>query len=487
MKRFLFVSVTFFAFCNLNARLLSLNEAIEIAKSSSYSAQMANLSLMSQYWSYRSYKAQWLPSLNLSGSLMNYNRSIVEARDYETGRLSYVENNSLSNSIRLSVNQNLPWADGTLSLQSNLSRLDQFNYNLQTYNSMPLLLSYNQPLRRYSSLKWQKKSEPLQYEKSKRSYIETMQSITITVTSLYFSALSAQADYKQSVAKHKDLNELYKKTMKKLNLGLVMKSEILQLELSLLRAEMGISTSRLTMENALFNLFSYLHISDYDDIVLTAPANLPNLNISVGDVIEKAHSNSTHSISQQISLLNAERNLAQTKAYNGLQVSLQAQIGLTQSADDFRGAYTRLKDNEVVGITFSLPVYDWGIGRGRTHIAKAELELVRTQIRQSNMEFEQDIRTKVMVFNSQSEQCKISRRALEIAEENYLMAYKRYENGTMTITDLNVANSDLENAQSQYLSQLYSFWSNYYSIQRLTLYDYIKNEKIYCDFDRIVK
>ncbi len=487
MKRLLFSVVMFFVFCAVDARLLSLNEAIEIAKKNSYSAQMANLSFMSQYWSYRSYKAQWLPSLNMSGSLMNYNRSIVEARDYESGRVSYVENNSLSNALRLSVNQNLPWADGTLSLQSNLSRLDQFNYDLQTYNSMPLLLSYNQPLRRYSSLEWQKKSAPLQYEASKRNYVETMQNIAISVTSLYFSALTSQSDYKQSLAKHKDLNELYKKTMKKMDLGLVMKSELLQLELSLLRAEMSISTSRLAMENSLFNLFSYLHISDYEGVVLVPPVGLPDLLIDVNDVIEKAYSNSTHSISQQISLLNAERNLEQTKANNGLQVSLQAQIGLTRSADDFRGAYTRLKDNEVVGITFSLPVYDWGIGRGRTRIAKAELELVRTQINQNNMEFEQDIRTKVMVFNSQAEQCKISRRALEIAEENYLAAYKRYENGSMTITDLNVANSDLENAQAQYLSQLYSFWSNYYSIQKLTLYDYINMCDLDCNYDEIIK
>jgi outer membrane protein TolC len=92
-----------------------------------------------------------------------------------------------------------------------------------------------------------------------------------------------------------------------------------------------------------------------------------------------------------------------------------------------------------------------------------------------------------MYFNNQAEQCKISRRALEIAEETYLMAYKRYENGAMTVTDFNVANNELESAQAQYLSQLNTFWSYYYTIQRLTLYDYIRNEKLDCDFDKLVK
>ena len=244
-------------------RLLSLNEAIEIAKRDSYASKAATLSFMSGYWSYRQYKATWLPSLGLSGTLMNYDRSIVEARDYETGRVSYVDNNSLYNYVRLSVNQNLPWADGTLSLRSDLSRFDQFDYDQITYNSTPLLLYYNQPLRRYSSMRWNKRIQPLQFERAKRSFLETMQSITINVTAHYFSALSAQSNLKLSLAKHKDLSTLYAKTSKKMELGLVTKGELLQLELAMLNAEMSISYNRLTLENRLFALFSYLHISDY--------------------------------------------------------------------------------------------------------------------------------------------------------------------------------------------------------------------------------
>lgn len=468
-------------------RLLSLNDAIEIAKRESYASKAATLSFMSGYWSYRQYKATWLPSLGLSGTLMNYNRSIVEARDYETGRVSYVDNNSLYNSVRLSVNQNLPWADGTLSLRSDLSRFDQFDYDQITYNTTPLLLYYNQPLRLYSSMRWNKRIQPLQFERAKRSFLETMQSITINVTSYYFAALSAQSNLKQSLAKHKDLSTLYAKTSKKMELGLVTKGELLQLELSMLNAEMSISYNRLTLENRLFALFSYLHISDYKGIELVAPTLLPDISISSEDVISRAYSNSTHPITQQLNLLSAEQNLAYVKANNGLQVSLQAQIGLTQSADGLRGAYRELKDNEIVGITFSLPIYDWGLGRGKKRMAKAQLELARTQAAQDNLDFEQEIRTTVMYFNNQAEQCKISRRALEIAEETYLMAYKRYENGAMTVTDFNVANNELESAQAQYLSQLNTFWAYYYSIQRLTLYDYIRNENIDCDFDELVK
>lgn len=466
--------------------LLSLNDAILIAQKESYAAKSASLTYMSNYWSYRQYKANRLPSLNLSGTLFNYNRSIVEVRNSETGRVSYVDNNSIYNNASVYISQNLPWADGKLELHSTLSRLDQFDYDSKTYNSMPMLLSYSQPLRRYSSMMWDKKIKPLQFEQAKRSYLETMQAITINVTTLYFNALSAQSDVEQSRAKHKDLATLYAKTEKRLALGLVTKDELLQLELALLNAKMAISYNELALENHLFNLFSYLRITDYKGVQLVQPGSLPDIVMNVDDVISKAYSNSSHPVQQRIALLNAEQNLAATKATNGLQVTLQAQVGLTQTAGNLDAVYRNLKDNEVVYLTFSLPIYDWGLGRGRTRMAKAQLELARTQAGQSDLEFVQDIRTKVIGFNSQAEQCRISKRALEIAEETYLMAYKRYENGAMTVTDFNTANNELESARSQYLSQLYTYWYNYYSIQRLTLFDYIRNTELNCDFDKMI-
>ena len=57
-------------------RKLSLTEAIEIAKRDSYAAQVARYSFLGQYWNYRSYRAELLPSLNLSGGVMNFDRSI---------------------------------------------------------------------------------------------------------------------------------------------------------------------------------------------------------------------------------------------------------------------------------------------------------------------------------------------------------------------------------------------------------------------------
>lgn len=468
------------------ARKLSLTEAIEIAKRDSYAAQVARYSFLGQYWNFRSYKAELLPSLNLSGGVMNFDRSIVEARDPDTGRISYVDNNSLTNNLTLSIDQNIPFLGGTLSLQSSLSRLDQFSYDLQTYNSVPLILNYTQPIRAYNALKWRKKTAPLEYENAQRAYLESMQDITINVTNLFFTVLSAQENYRQSVADYEDRQHLFEIATKRLELGTTTKSELLQLELSLLNAKMNVNSHSLTLRTRLFELFSYLRIVDYQDIELLPPYYMPEIEMNAETVLEKAWDNSSHLIAQQLSLLESQRALAEAKASRGLQVEFRGKVGLSQSANDFPAAYRSLKDYETVGLTMTIPVYDWGLGRGKVRMARTDVEITKTQIEQANIEFAHDVRTRVMQFNNQAEQCRTSLRAQDIAAERYDIMKKRFENGSVTVTDLNTAQEEHESAQHQYISQLQSFWTDYYGIQKLTLYDFIRNENIEVNFNDLI-
>lgn len=468
-------------------RTLSLADAIEMAKRNSYAAQVARYSFLGQYWNYRSYRAELLPSLNLSGGVMEFDRSIVEVRDPDTGRISYVDNNSLSNELSLSVNQNIPFLGGTLSLQSSLARLDQFDYDMKTYNTVPLILSYTQPIKAYNALKWRKKTAPLEYENARRAYLEAMQDITINVTNLFFTVLSAQEDYRQSVADLEDRTRLMEIAKKRLELGTTTKSELLQLELSQLNAKMSVNTSGLTLRTRLFDLFSYLRMLDYGNVELLPPYYMPDIVMNAETVLDKAYGNSTHTLAQQLNLLESQRSLAEAKANRGLQVELRGRVGLSQSANDFPAAYRRLKDYETVGLTMSIPVYDWGMGKGKVRMAKMELEVTKTKIEQANMEFAHDVRTKVLQFNNQAEQCRTSVRAQDIAAERYDIMKKRFENGAVTVTELNTARDEFESAKHQYLSQLQQFWTDYYGIQKLTLYDFIRKENVRVDFDELIK
>lgn len=167
MKKIFLLFLLHFIFCtsaqakNNISKQLTLNMVIKIAQETSFDAQMARFHFISAYWNFRSYKAELLPSLKLSGNLLNFNRSLVEVRNPDNGKISYVNNNSLTNNLSLSIDQNLPFSGGTISVQSYIDRLDQFAYNIKTYNTEPFIISYTQPIQLYNELKWKKKLNPL--------------------------------------------------------------------------------------------------------------------------------------------------------------------------------------------------------------------------------------------------------------------------------------------------------------------------------------
>ena len=428
-----------------------------------------------------------LPSLNLSGNLGNYNRSLVDVRDPETGRISYVANNTLSNDLSVYINQKIALTGGNVSLNTSLARLDQFSYDMKTYNSNPVTINYTQPLRSFNTLKWQKKTEPLQFEKAKKQYLESLEGITLQTTSYFFSVLSAQTSYKKSEENLRDTRGMYKIAQQRYDIGTVTKSELLQLELSMMNAELTVSNSKVDLEVALFNFKSYLGVAESTFFELQPPMNVPEMFMEYDFVLDRALQNSSHNVSLKIKELNSLKSVAQAKADRGIQVELRANLGFSQTGDDLQGVYSRLKDREVVGLSVSMPIYDWGMSRGRVKMAEAEARLARTELEQEETKFQQDIRIKVMQFNNQARQCNISAKALQVAGERYDITKKRFQNGGITVTDLNTAQKELDSASEQYINQLRTFWNAYFELRKLSLYDFISKRDISAEFDKIVE
>lgn len=465
---------------------LTLEQAIEIARTHSSNALIARLGFMSSYWSYRSYKAQYLPSLNLNGELGNYNRSRVEARDPETGRINYVANNTMSNDLSLSIDQAIALTGGKISLESSLNRLDQFDYNNRIYNSTPLNLSYTQPLRSFNELKWMKKTEPLRYEQSKRAYIESMEDIAILTTEKFFAVLSARSAYKKNLENMEDTRKMFDIARKRSQIGTIDKGELLQLELALMNAELSVSGSQTDLDIAQFSFYNYIGITENNFYELIPPTTLPDIVMNHEFVIFKALDNSSHNLGLQLEEIEAKKKIAQAKANKGIQMTLKANLGLSKTTESFQEVYKKLIDREIIGVSVSMPIYDWGMSKGKVKMAEAEAQLVRTQNEQKIIEFEQDIRIKVTQFNKQTRQCQISERALEIARESYNITKQRFQNGTITVSDLNISQKELDNATEQYISQLSTFWKSYLEIQKLTHYDFIRQKDLGASFDEMI-
>ena len=467
---------------------MTLEEAIETARDQSPSALVAKHYFLASYWQFRTYKAQFLPSLNLEASLGQYNRSLLPLQNAETGEINYIKNNNLRNNLTLSIDQNIALTGGKFSVFTSLNRLDQFSpNNYALYNSQPLNINYSQPLTAYNSLKWEMKTEPKKYESARRSYLESMEDVTIAVTTLFFFFFSAQQKLEMATKNYQNTETLYKIAQERFKIGSVSKSDLLQLRLRMLNDNLAISDNQLTLETKMLSIRTYLGFNENVEIQLVIPKSGPDITLDFTEVLEKAYANSSFLLDNELLLLSAKQEVARAKATTGIQANLYAQFGLTQKGNDLALAYKNPMDQEIIGLGLSLPIIDWGLGKGKIKVAKSREEVIRTQTEQAYSQYRQDILIKVMQFNKQSFQCAVSAEADSIALQRYEITKERFINGTIGVMDINTAQSEKDQAASRYISDLSNYWKYYYNIRKLSLYDYINGKDLSAEFDKMVE
>lgn len=466
---------------------MNLAEAIHTARIRSVEAMEARQAFISTYWAYRSYQASRLPSLTLYGDIMNFDRSLTLLQNPEDGSLKYVSSNNLQNGIGLQMNQNITFTGGTLSVFSDLSRIDQFGGNKSmTWYSQPVTISYYQPLFTYNQFKWDKKIEPKEYERGRRNYLERMEAITINVVHAYYNLFLAKMNNTISRSNFENSGNMLKIAKERLQLGDVTKAEYLQLELRMLNDSIAINETQVQVREAQMTLNSLLGYDESFEISPTMDDILPDIRMSYDLVMEKSLENSTFNLNNEISLLNAESAVAHAKASRGFSFALNARFGMSQTDPELPQAYKNLLDQETVGITFSIPIFDWGLGKGKVQKAKAAQEVVKAQVQQSENDFRRQMFTAVSQFNNQRQQCLVSKRAMLVASERYELTMHRFKEGNATVTDLNMAQTENDGALRQYISDVSNFWTYYYTLRRFTLYDFISGRDLEVEIHEMI-
>jgi outer membrane protein TolC len=129
-------------------------------------------------------------------------------------------------------------------------------------------------------------------------------------------------------------------------------------------------------------------------------------------------------------------------------------------------------------LEFDIPILDWGRSKSRTKTAEANLKFTEYAVEQDRQNFAQEIVTEVTLFDMMNEQLVLTRRADSIASEKYQIAKDRYVLGNLSITDLSIAFQEKDQAKRDYVFALRDYWSAYYRLRYLSLYDFEKNQKI---------
>ena len=463
---------------------LTLREAIDRAQAYSIDAMTAKHTYLSQYWQYRSYKAQMLPSLSLSGTIPDFDKSYTSLQNAVTGEYNYVDNYAMQNSLGLYLQQNIAATGGNIQLYTGLNRLDQFSPDRDvTWNSAPVSLILNQPIGGFNQLKWDKRIEPVRYEKAKYEYLESMETVTANAVTLFFNLLVAQQDLAIARQNYANTDTLYKISQERFRIGAISKNDLMQLELQLLNGGMSINTSKLQLDMAAAELKSYLMYEEQDSVVLEIPENVAEIEIPIDEAYRLAFTNTSFEYRNRISQLEAEMNVAQAKANRRPQATVYARFGLNQVAGTIGNAYRNPLDQETIRMGITVPIFDGGVAKGKVRTALSLQEVTQAEIDKERIDRKQDIYLKVMQFNNQNVQCSISAKADSVAQERYDLSLRQFAGGQISVLDFNTAQSERNTAHTSYLTELQNYWNYYFAIQRYTLFDFLHQRNIAASFD----
>ena len=472
----------------IDERMLTMEDVVRLAQEKSILGMTYRNQYLSSYWSFRTFKAENRPALTLSSNLLNFNRSVTEVTKFETGEKAYRTNYSMTNDVTLSISQNIGLTCGTLMFGTSLNRLDQYDPNRSTsYYAQPLFLSYSQSLWGFNRFKWNKKIEPLNYEYAKRLYIENMEQVAQTAISYFWNYASAKTSYERALTSFDESKRLYQTALTRFDMGTIGREKLLQLELSVLNDSLSLSTTQLRMRTALNQLCSFIGAPENATVLLNINYTVPVVALDYEEVLARALANSSFQLNQTIQGLEADQSVAEAKSNQGFSASVHGRFGMSGTAATFDESFATLQDQEVVGISLTIPILDWGLGKGRVKMAKAQSERTHSELEQKMVDFRQNLFSQVTEFNNQYSQCEISRRAAEIAEESYNIAVKNFGEGTISVTEMNQIRTERDNALNNYISNIGKFWDSYFGIRKTTLFDYMTGTDINVEFDKLLK
>ena len=462
---------------SLAQQTYSLEDIIQLAKNQSPFAKQAETRKENRYWQYRYFRTNYNPQLRLNGNFPDYNKDYFQNR-LDDGTIKYQQREQTNASVNLGLEQPIFFTGGTLSVNTGLNRYDDYFYNIKQFSGTVVNVRLDQPILGYNDLRWDRKTEPLRYEESKRSFVEEMESISQEASNRFFTVLDAQINLQLAEYNLANNDTIYKIEQGRYNIGTTTKDKLLQAELQLLQSRQQVTAARINLQNSKLNMRSYIGLKEFDEFKLVLPEMIPGLVMSAEKALDYARQNRADYIAFERRKIEADREVAQARGQR-YQINLVASYGLNNSGEQMSALYDDPLSQQRINLGFNFPVLDWGRNRARVRTATANQKLNEYVIAQDEVIFEQEILTQVSQFEVLLSQIEITKKSDEIAQERYIVSQNRYLIGKIDITNLNLALKDKDEAKRAYVAALRAFWTAYYELRRLTLYDFSSDRLLY--------
>jgi len=487
IKQTLVIGILIFSSVFTKAQMvLTLEDAMRYAQENSPDIKQSRLS-MEQNREYLNAQLAMLKSkFSLNVTPIQYSNSETYDEYYSQW---YNSERTVSNG-GLVISQPIKWFDGTLSLRNDFEYkststetfdniTDPLNPTKTTNNysgfDNNLYLSYNQPLFTYNKTKMNLKRQELSLENSTLAYSIQMLNIERQVTQAFYSIYQKQMSVQIAEEEFKNQEISLDIIRSKVEAGLSAQEELLQGELNYATSKSNRDNAKVDLENAKDQFKRLIGVSLYEEIEITTDIQYVPVLVDLEKAIENGLSQRLELSQRQIDLNNAEFDLIETKATNEFRGDVDLSVGIMGNNENFANIYEKPTRSPQVGVTFSIPIFDWGERKARIRAAEIQVESTEIDMQSQRDDIVINIRQVYRNLQNLNTQIGIAEQNEKNAQLTYEINLERYKNGDLTSMDLDRFQNQLSQKKMDLANALINYKLELLNLKIQSLWDFENN------------
>ncbi|MDX9790679.1 MAG: TolC family protein [Candidatus Kapaibacterium sp.] len=476
----IFAAALLFPFLAMSQNTIefTLDECIKHAIQNSPSSKSAEAAYKARTNRLIAFNSGLMPQLSLTASIPGLSREIIPVTQPDGSEL-FQPQSQYFGSGGLSLSQRIASLGSEVTIFSGVSRIDAFGLSdYSIWRTTPILVSYRQPLFSYNSIKWESKLQKIAEMINDKEYASEIENISMRISQKFFDLYIARMNLKNSEQNVGVNDTLYTISKGRFEVGRIAENDLLQSELAFLNARNAYERALLDYSQIMEEFAAELGLKKNVKINVSPPLVIPQFQIDEDFALKMALENNPTFKNYETDKLRAEMNLRQAESNNGLNANITASFGYNNTSDVLDDAYRELLQQQRFDITLQLPLFMFG--KGDAEIESALEEQKRTEINsdlQKNI-LEIDVKYQALRLNQLMKQVEIAAKADTIAARRFEVAINRYYVGKIDLNSFFIAQNEKDSAFQSYIQMLKSFWTSYFNLRRLTLYDFVKQEQI---------
>ena len=458
---------------------LTIEEAMDIAEDNNPQMRTAKLNYMRTQYLLIAERAGLKPQFSMTVDPFSYSQT----RRFDSYNSDYYTSKSLSTGGRFRTELPFLLTDGVLSLTNRFSwssdesqRASGTTLNERFQNN--LQLQYNQPLFTYNTRKMAMQRLEFDHENSGISYALQRLTTEQSITRQFYTVYMAKNTLDINRAELANAQNNYNIIKEKVESGLSAREELFQAEVNLTSAKSSVQTAEVSLKNAKDDLKQTLGMPLKEDIDVSVTIDVTTVLIDEERAIHSGLTSRMELRQREISIAEADLAMITTKARNEFRGDITLSMGITGDNPRFGDIYSTPTNSPTVGISFSVPIFDWGQRKARINAQRTSQIIAQLNYDNETVNIENDIRQTLRELANIRNQIEIAQQQVRNTQMTYALNEIRYREGDLTGLQMSQYQTQLSNSRTSLVRQQINYKNQMLNLKILTLYDFENDRPI---------